>query len=82
MQHERGAGRVGAGSREVERVGYLVVSTDKGLVLVQKNLFVLSDIVSQTHFVEGIAYDDENDRLFVTGKLWPKLYELVLEGGI
>jgi glutaminyl-peptide cyclotransferase len=31
----------------------------------------------------GIAYDAEHDRLFVTGKLWPKLFEikLVRRGG-
>lgn len=28
--------------------------------------------------LNGIAYDAENDRLFVTGKLWPKLFELKL----
>ncbi|UCD36362.1 MAG: glutaminyl-peptide cyclotransferase [Nitrospiraceae bacterium] len=26
--------------------------------------------------LNGIAYDKEKDRLFVTGKLWPKLYEI------
>ena len=26
--------------------------------------------------LNGIAYDVENDRLFVTGKLWPKLFEI------
>ncbi len=30
--------------------------------------------------LNGIAYDVENDRLFVTGKLWPKLYEIELMG--
>ena len=28
--------------------------------------------------LNGIAYDADNDRLFVTGKLWPKLYEIEL----
>ncbi|MFQ5576623.1 MAG: glutaminyl-peptide cyclotransferase [Anaerolineae bacterium] len=28
--------------------------------------------------LNGIAYDAERDRLFVTGKLWPKLFEIVL----
>lgn len=28
--------------------------------------------------LNGIAWDDENERLFVTGKLWPKLYEIKL----
>jgi glutaminyl-peptide cyclotransferase len=26
--------------------------------------------------LNGIAYDDKGDRLFVTGKLWPKLFEI------
>jgi glutamine cyclotransferase len=28
--------------------------------------------------LNGIAYDVKNDRLFVTGKLWPKLFEIKL----
>lgn len=28
--------------------------------------------------LNGIAYDAQNDRLFVTGKLWPKLFEIML----
>lgn len=28
--------------------------------------------------LNGIAYDAEHDRLFVTGKLWPKLFEIKL----
>jgi glutamine cyclotransferase len=26
--------------------------------------------------LNGIAYDAEHDRLFVTGKLWPRLFEI------
>jgi len=26
--------------------------------------------------MNGIAYDEKNDRLFVTGKLWPRLFEI------
>jgi glutamine cyclotransferase len=29
--------------------------------------------------LNGIAYDATRDRLFVTGKLWPKLFEIRLE---
>jgi len=39
--------------------------------LVPANLPDDSDAV-----LNGIAYDSKNDRLFVTGKLWPKLYEI------
>jgi len=28
--------------------------------------------------LNGIAYDTKNDRLFVTGKLWPSLFEIKL----
>ena len=28
--------------------------------------------------LNGIAYDQESDRIFVTGKLWPKLFEIKL----
>ncbi|MEQ9231936.1 MAG: glutaminyl-peptide cyclotransferase [Cyclobacteriaceae bacterium] len=29
--------------------------------------------------LNGIAYDEEGDRLFVTGKYWPKLFEIKLQ---
>jgi glutaminyl-peptide cyclotransferase len=28
--------------------------------------------------LNGIAYDEKDDRLFVTGKLWPKLFEITI----
>ena len=31
-----------------------------------------------THMPNGIAYDAQYDRLFITGKLWPRLYEIKL----
>jgi glutaminyl-peptide cyclotransferase len=38
-----------------------------------------SDIVAgQTDVLNGIAYDAKGDRLFVTGKNWPKLFEIRL----
>ncbi len=41
-----------------------------------------TDRTQQTSILNGIAYDAETDRLFVTGKRWPKLFEieLVLQG--
>jgi glutamine cyclotransferase len=29
--------------------------------------------------LNGIAYDAAKDRLFVTGKLWPKIYQIKLK---
>ena len=33
---------------------------------------------NQSNFLNGIAYDEANDRLFVTGKLWPWMFEIDL----
>ncbi len=33
----------------------------------------------RTEVLNGIAYDPKGDRLFVTGKLWPKLFEVRLK---
>ncbi|MGC2660551.1 MAG: glutaminyl-peptide cyclotransferase [Bryobacteraceae bacterium] len=35
-----------------------------------------SDRTGHEDVLNGIAYDKEHDRLFVTGKLWPKLFEI------
>ncbi len=44
-------------------------------------LLKASDIVpGQTDVLNGIAYDAKKDRLFVTGKNWPKLFEIKLRG--
>ena len=36
------------------------------------------DRTEQTDVLNGIAYDSAHDRLFVTGKNWPKLFEIKL----
>ena len=36
------------------------------------------DRQEEVDVLNGIAYDSENDRLFVTGKLWPRLFEIEL----
>ena len=42
------------------------------------NLLSPSDHTDQTDVLNGIAYDAQGDRLFVTGKRWPKLFEIRL----
>jgi glutamine cyclotransferase len=39
---------------------------------------LLPDTGQQPDVLNGIAYDADNDRLFVTGKLWPYLFEIDL----
>jgi signal transduction histidine kinase len=58
----------GINSSFVSRENDVWVSTDKGLILVQKNLFVLSDLSSQSHFIEGIAFDKKNNKLYYCDK--------------
>jgi glutamine cyclotransferase len=35
-----------------------------------------SEATSHEAVLNGIAYDEDKDRFFVTGKLWPKLFEI------
>jgi glutamine cyclotransferase len=37
-----------------------------------------SDRAIQVDVLNGIAYDAQRDRLFVTGKLWPRIFEIKL----
>ncbi len=41
-----------------------------------KGLLPPNQVTSEEAVLNGIAYDDAGDRLFVTGKLWPKLFEI------
>ena len=41
-------------------------------------LLTEEDRVEPVDVLNGIAYDADNDRLFVTGKLWPKIFEIEL----
>jgi glutamine cyclotransferase len=60
--------------------GYIAkISPQTGEVLGWIDLRGLYQFVRKDGKVDvlnGIAYDAENDRLFVTGKLWPKLFEI------
>jgi glutamine cyclotransferase len=57
------------------------IDSDTGTVTGWVDLSGLSarmDLSQQIDVLNGIAYDPDNDRLFVTGKLWPNLFEIVL----
>lgn len=43
-----------------------------------QGLLTEEDRLEYVDVLNGIAYDSENGRLFVTGKLWPKLFEIEL----
>ena len=40
-----------------------------------------NEMVNAESVLNGIAYDAEHDRLFVTGKQWPAVFEIKLVGG-
>jgi glutamine cyclotransferase len=60
----------------------LIVQIDPktGKILSEINMAGLIDIYKNTEekidYLNGIAYDKKTDRLFVTGKLWPKMFEI------
>lgn len=58
----------GINSCYVSREKDIWASTDKGLVLVQRNLFALADMNSQSQFVEGIAHDPEKKLIYYANK--------------
>jgi glutaminyl-peptide cyclotransferase len=41
-----------------------------------RGLLAAGDVKDPEAVLNGIAYDEDGDRLFVTGKLWPKLFEI------
>lgn len=57
-----------------------IISPDTGRVTGWINLagLLAESEKTGTDVLNGIAYDAEGDRLFVTGKLWPKLFEIRL----
>ncbi len=49
-----------------------------GLINLTGLLTPAERIAGRTDVLNGIAYDEQHDRLFVTGKNWPKLFEIRL----
>jgi glutamine cyclotransferase len=44
-----------------------------------KGLLAPGEVSDEEAVLNGIAYDEAGDRLFVTGKLWPRLFEIRLK---
>jgi len=58
-----------------------IISPQSGRVEGWIDLTGLSGAMDHSHNIDvlnGIAYDRDKDRLFVTGKLWPKIFEIIL----
>lgn len=70
----------------VYRTDWIVrIDPESGRVLSWTNMRGLLSDRERTPFTDvlnGIAYDAENNRLFVTGKLWPTLFHVRLTSGV
>ena len=72
-------GEIYANVYETDRI--VRINPDTGYVTGWIDLEGLLDDEEHTEkaaVLNGIAYDEEGDRLFVTGKLWPELFEIEL----
>lgn len=58
----------------------VLIDSETGKILSEINLSgILGLYKTETvDYLNGIAYDSKNDRLFVTGKWWPKVFEIKL----
>jgi glutamine cyclotransferase len=72
-------GQIYANVWGVERIARIEPETGQVLGWIDmKGLVARQDRTEDEAVLNGIAYDKENGRLFVTGKFWPKLFEIKL----
>jgi glutamine cyclotransferase len=72
-------GQIYANIWPTERIA--MIAPDKGRVtgwIDMRGLLTQQDYSQPVDVLNGIAYDQKNGRLFVTGKFWPKLFEIRL----
>lgn len=72
-------GQIAANIWQSETV--VLIAPDTGRVagrIDMRGLLTAADRARGVDVLNGIAYDARGDRLFVTGKLWPKLFEIRL----
>ncbi|MCB0799092.1 MAG: glutaminyl-peptide cyclotransferase, partial [Bacteroidales bacterium] len=64
---------------QTDRIARIDPVTGKVLGYVElNNLLPRSDRAPETDVLNGIAWDEKDRRLFVTGKYWPWLYEITV----
>ncbi len=73
------AGEIYANVWETDRIARIDPRTGRVTGWIElEGLLSLEDRMRGADVLNGIAYDRNKDRLFVTGKLWPKLFEIKL----
>lgn len=72
-------GQIYANVWPTERIARISPETGRVLGWIDmKGLLTQQDYSRPVDVLNGIAYDKKNGRLFVTGKFWPKLFEIKL----
>lgn len=72
-------GRIYANVWQTDQIAEISPETGKVVIWIDLDgLLKAADRTASVDVLNGIAYDAKADRLFVTGKLWPKLFEIKL----
>jgi glutamine cyclotransferase len=72
-------GEIYANVWQTDRIAIIAPETGRVIGWIDlRGLLTAEDRSEPVDVLNGIAYDADNDRLFVTGKLWPKLFEIQL----
>lgn len=72
-------GEIYANVWQTDRIAIIAPETGRVIGWVDlRGLLTAEDRSEPVDVLNGIAYDADNDRLFVTGKLWSKLFEIKL----
>lgn len=61
------------------KTGYVVATANLSNLRQRTGIPPVTGDESAPEFMNGIAYDAENNRIFITGKNWPKLFEIKLD---
>jgi glutaminyl-peptide cyclotransferase len=71
-------GEVYANVYTTDRIARINPETGKVVGWINMDGLLPASVRAETDVLNGIAYDAAKDRLFVTGKLWPTLFEIQL----
>jgi len=71
-------GEIFANIWQTNRVARIDPKTGKVAGWIDLSGLLTPEESQEADVLNGIAYDEQHDRLFVTGKLWPKLFEIKL----
>lgn len=76
-------GLIWANIYQTDKIAIIDPATGKVLSYLNlEGILPAKDETDETDVLNGIAYDAQNKRIYVTGKNWPKLFEIKVKGKI